>query len=293
MSGGSGGSYRPRMQLLLSDDEINGNLRERLRDYNDRDTEAIQRHIRGLRDALRQTDSDVIETRYGGSVIRNTYVNGLSDVDVLLIVNDTSLSGRDPRSVIKKMAELIQRRMPKSDVSYGDMAVTIKYTDGHEVQVLPAIKTKSGVRVADPSRNRWSKVVRPANFARKLTQVNQANNGRVVPAIKLTKALIERQVQSRRDHISGYHLESLAIDAFRNYKGPYDQKSMVNHLCAYASKAVLQPIKDSTGQSRNVDDYMGPQKSAERQRAVRTFTTIRTNLNSCRSESDVDNLFPF
>ena len=293
MSGGSGGAYRPRMQLLLSDDEVNGNLRERLRDYNDRDTEAIQRHIRGLRDALRQTNSEVIETRYGGSVIRNTYVNGLSDVDVLLTVNDTSLSGRDPRSVIKKMAELIQRRMPKSDVSYGDMAVTIKYADGHEVQVLPAIKTKSGVRVADPSRNRWSRVVRPANFARKLTQVNQANKGRVVPAIKLTKALIERQVQSKRDHISGYHLESLAIDAFRSYKGSYDHKSMVNHLCAYASKAVLQPIKDSTGQSRNVDDYMGPQGSAGRQRAVRTFTTVRTNLNSCRSESDVDNLFPF
>ena len=292
MSGGSGGKYRPRIQLLLSDDEINRNLRERLRDYNERDTEAIQRHIRGLRDALRQTNSEVIETRYGGSVIRNTYVNGLSDVDVLLIVNDTSLSGRDPRSVIKKMAELIQRRMPKSDVTHGDMAVTVRYTDGHEVQVLPAIKTKSGVRVADPSRNRWSKVVRPANFAQKLTQTNQANRGRVVPAIKLTKALLVRQVQSKRDHISGYHLESLAIDAFRNYKGPFDRKSMVNHLCAYASKAVLQPIQDSTGQSRNVDDYMGPQGSAERQRAVRTFTTIRTNLNSCRSESDIDNLFP-
>ena len=191
------------------------------------------------------------------------------------------------------MAELIQRRMPKSDVSPGDMAVTIRYADGHEVQVLPAMKTKSGVRVADPSRNRWSKVVRPANFARKLTQVNQANKGRVVPAIKLTKALIERQVQSKRDRISGYHIESLAIDAFRNYNGPYDLKSMVNHLSAHASKAVLQPIKDSTGQSRNVDDYMGPQGSAERQRAVRTFTTLRTNLNSCRSESDIDNLFPF
>ena len=280
------------MQLLLSDDEINRNLRERLRDYNERDTEVIQRHIRGLRDALRQTNNEVIETRYGGSVIRNTYVNGLSDVDVLLIINDTSLSGRDPRSVIKKMAELIQKRMPRSDVSHGDMAVTIRYADGHDVQVLPAIKTKSGVRVADPSRNRWSRVVRPANFAQKLTQINQANNGRVVPAIKLTKALIERQVQSKRDHISGYHLESLAIDAFRNYKEPYDHKSMVNHLCTYASRAVLQPIKDSTGQSRNVDDYMGPQGSTERHRAVRTFTNIRTNLNSCRSQSDVDNLFP-
>ena len=132
MSGGSGGAYRPRMQSLLSDDRVNGYLRERLRDYNDRDTEAIQRHLRGLRDALRQTGNEVIETRFGGSVIRNTYVDGLSDVDVLLIVNDTSLSGRNPREVIEKMAELIQRRMPRTDVSAGDMAVTVKYADGHE-----------------------------------------------------------------------------------------------------------------------------------------------------------------
>ena len=291
MSGGSGGAYGLRMQLPIGDDTVNGYLRERLREYNDRDTEAIQRHIRGLRDALRQDTDEVIEIRYGGSVIRHTYVNGLSDVDALLILNDTTLSGRDPRTVIGRMAELIQRRMPNTNVSTGDLAVTIKYSDGHEVQVLPAIRTKSGVRIANPSQNQWSNVVHPERFARKLTQTNQANNGRVIPAIKLTKALVERQVQSKRDHISGYHIESLAIDAFKNYNGPYDLKSMVNHLTAYSSKAVVQPIKDSTGQSRNVDDYMGPQNSPTRHRAVRTFTGIRNNLNNCRSEADLDNLF--
>ena len=266
MSGGSGRGYGTLMQLLLSDDRVNEHLRERLHDYNDRDTEAIQRHIRGPRVALRQDGSEVIETRFGGSVIRNTYVNGLSDVDTPMIVNDTSLSGRDPRSVINRMEELIQRRMPNTNVSAGDMAVTVTYSDRHEIQVLPAIRTKSGVRVADPSRNRWSRVVHPERFARKLTEINQANNGRVIPAIKLTKALVERQVQSNRDHISGYHIESLATDAFRNYDGPYDRKSMVNHLTSYASRAVRKTIKDSTGQS-NVDDYMGPEGSAERQRA--------------------------
>ena len=208
-----------------------------------------------------------------------------------MIVNDTSLSGHDPRSVIKKMEELIQRRMPNTKVSSGDMAVTVTYSDGHEIQVLPAIRTKSGVRVADPSRNRWSRVVHPERFAHKLTEVNQANNRQVIPAIKLTKALVERQVQSKRDHISGYHIESLAIDAFRNYDGPYDRKSMVNHLTSYASKAVLKPINDSTGQSRNVDDYMGPEGSAERHRAAKNFTTIRHKLNTCRSQADLDNLF--
>ena len=113
-------------------------------------------------------------TRFGGSISRHTYVDGLSDVDVLLTVNDSSLSGQAPRVVIQKMAELIQKRMPQTKVSKGDLAVTVKYSDNHEIQVLPAIRTKSGVRIANPSRNQWSGVLHPERFAQKLIPV-QAN----------------------------------------------------------------------------------------------------------------------
>ena len=111
----------------------------------------------------------------------------------------------------------------------------------------------------------------PERFAKKLTQVNQANRGQVIPAVKLTKALAHRLIRSDRDKITGYHMESLAIEAFRNYQGPADLKSMVKRLTDYASTAVKQPIKDSTGQSRHVDDYMGGQGSAARQKGGGQF----------------------
>ena len=98
--------FVPRPLPTLTDEQVNAYLRDKLRDYNQRDTDAINRHIRGLRDALEQSGTDVLPTTFGGSVSRNTYVNGLSDVDVLLIVNDSSLSGRDPQAVIQYMAEL-------------------------------------------------------------------------------------------------------------------------------------------------------------------------------------------
>ena len=60
--GGSGGRFVPRPRPTLTDEQINGCLRDKLRDYNDRDTEAINRHIRGLRDALEQTGADVLPT---------------------------------------------------------------------------------------------------------------------------------------------------------------------------------------------------------------------------------------
>ena len=233
----------------------------------------------------------MLPTRFGGSVSRHTYVDGLSDVDILLTVNDSSLSGRDPRAVIQRMAELIQRRMPRTQVRTGRLAVTVTYADGHEIQVLPAIRTRAGIRIANPSRNEWSGVLHPERFAEKLTHVNQANGERVIPAIKLTKVLANRVIRSDNDKISGYHIESLAIEAFKNYQGATDRKSMVSHFLQFSSSAVKQPIRDSTGQSRFVDDYMGRSGSDARVKAATHFQQMKNRLERARSESDLDNLF--
>ena len=289
--GGSGGGFFPPPRQSMTDEQINGYLRDKLRDYNDRDIEAINRHIQGLRDALEQTGNDVLPTRFGGSVSRHTYVDGLSDIDGLVRINDSSLAGQSPKAAIQKMAELIQRRMPNTKVETGSLAVTVKYTDGHEIQLLPAIRTRNGYRIANPTRNEWSGVIHPERFAQKLTQVNQANRGQVIPAVKLTKAFAHRLIRSDRDKIGGYHIESLAVEAFRNYRGTTDLKSMVRHLTDYSATAVHQPIRDSTGQSRYVDDYMGSQGSASRQRAAANFRRMRDSIDQCASKADLDNLF--
>jgi len=275
----------------MNDNEFNGHLRNMLRNYNNRDHEAVNRHIKGLRSALEQDADDVIRPLFGGSVSKHTYVDGLSDVDVLMTVNDSSLSGQSPKKVIQHMADLIKKRMPQTNVSTGKLAVTVSYSDGLEIQILPAIKTKSGIRIPDPKSNGWSRVIHPKKFAEKLTKVNQENQGRVIPAIKLTKGLAARSIQSEKDKISGYHLESLAIEAFNNYRGPHDRKSMINHLLGFSADAVMQPIKDSTGQSRLVDEYLGLPSSPKRKRASAAFRKMQNSLNSCRSATDLDNLF--
>ena len=289
--GGSGGRFVPQPRQPASDDQINGWLRNWLRDYNDRDTEGINRHIQVLRDALEQTNFDVLPTRFGGSLSRHTYVDGLSDVDVLARINDSTYSGQSPRAVIQKMAQLIQQRLPNTEVRHGDLAVTVEYSDGLEIQVLPAIRTRAGYRIANPIRNKWSGVIHPERFAQKLTQINRANRGQVIPAVKLTKALAHRLIRSNREKITGYHIESLAVEAFRNYRGPTDLKSMVKHLTNYSATAVHQPIRDSTGQSRYVDDYMGGQGSAARQRAAANFSRMRDSIDNCKSQADINNLF--
>ena len=295
MSGSSGrslsGPWRQPNQATLTDAEINRCLRDLLRVYNARDTQAVSRHVQVLSDSLKLRDDDVVHTLFGGSVSKHTAINGLSDVDVLAIVNDSSLSGQSPAAVIRLMAQRIRQRLPQTNVSTGDLAVTVRYSDGIEVQVLPAIRTKSGVRIADPKTNSWSNVVYPERFARKLTQINQRNDGKVVPTVKLAKSLAAHMIPSDRDHISGYHMESLAIEAFKNYQGPQDLKNMIRHFVDFSSRAVIKPITDPTGQSRHVDEYMGQQSSVRRQRATKSFQRMRHRFDVCGTKEDIENLF--
>ena len=270
---------------------INGWLRDQLKEYNDRDHKAINGHIDNLRDALEQNEGDVIRPLFGGSVHKHTYVDGLSDVDVLMMINDSNLTRQRPRIVIEHMGSLIRQRLPKTKIRTGRLAVTVTYSDGVEIQLLPAIRRKDGIRIANPSKNRWSGVIHPDRFAAKLTKVNQARKGQVIPAIKLMKGLANQVIANKDERVSSYHMESIDIEAFRNYQGPTDLRSMVIHFCKSASKIVLDPIRDSTGQSRNVDDYMGRAKSPRRRRASKNFQRMLNRFSVCRTARHLDRLF--
>ena len=275
----------------MTEDRFNEYCENLLARYTRRNQEAVTRHLQSLSDIIRD-EGHVVQTMYGGSVQRGTYVTGLSDVDVLLIVNQSSFANQTPARVIQQVRRTIEGRLPQNDVSAGNLAVTVGYAGGIEIQVLPAIRTGSGgVRIAEPGSTGWSNVVHPENFADRLAEVNSANNGRVVQIIKLAKAMANCHIRRPSRKFSGYHLESLAIRAFRNYRGPQDPKAMLNHFLSHSVTAVSSPIADSTGQSGYVDEYLGPANSRLRNRASTYFSQMRSKVNSCRTRAQFNDLF--
>ena len=245
----------------MPDDRFNEYCEALLAQYTRKNTQTVTQRLESLCGFLRQ-EGDVVQTMFGGSVKKGTYVTGLSDVDVLLIVNQSSLVNQSPAKVIEYVRETIQHRLRQNTVSAGNLAVTVSYSDGTEIQILPAIRTNTGgVRIAEFGSTKWSNVARPDDFARKLAKVNTARDGRVVPVIKLAKAMADCFITRPSRKISGYHMESLAIDAFRDNQGPLDPKAMLVHLLGHSMDAVMSPIADSTGQSRYVDEYLGPADS--------------------------------
>ena len=80
--------------------------------------------------------------------------------------------------------------------------------------------------------------------------------------------------------LSGYHIESLAIEAIKYYNGSMTVKAIVKRILDNASSRVLTPIKDITGQSRTVDSYLGRANSTERRMAADVLATIVRKMDA-------------
>ncbi len=273
--------------------QVNGLLDDTLRELNDRDVDAVREHLDTVKRTLEADQNGVIELLFGGSVRKHTYVDGLSDIDVLVILNRSDLAGKSPQEAITAFADRLRQRFPGTEIQPGKLAVTIRYKDGTEIQILPALKTATGLRISRRSGEGWSNVVRPDGFARKLTSINQSQGGGVVPTIKLFKSLLDSSESGVK--LSGYHVESMAIEAFRNYSGPRTRKEMLQHLVSRTTELVKTPIKDQTGQSLHVDDYLGTANSQERARVSHRLTRLQKRIEGADRATDIGiwrELFP-
>jgi hypothetical protein len=268
------------------DAHVEGLLQDTLSDLNDRDVKGIQSHLETISKALSKDIEGTVQLVFGGSVRKHTYADGISDVDALVCLNDTSLDGKSPEQVMAPFEQHLRDRLPNTKISRGRLATTVKFSDGHEVQLLPAVKTATGYRIPNADGQGWSNVIAPDQFAKKLTDVNKAQGGRVVPIIKLYKTL--NDAVPKPAQLSGYHIESLAIEAFENYTGRQTSKDMLRHFCEQAMVRVLSPILDNTGQSVRVDDYLGDANSRMRKQASQAIANLARKIHKADEDLSLD-----
>jgi hypothetical protein len=246
-----------------------------------RDSDTTSEHLDELREVIEEEGIGAVDMRFGGSVKKHTYVDGLSDVDVFLCIDKTDLADASPTEVLNYVKNRIQRANLSDvrEVSVGRMAVTVTFADGEQIQLLPANRKGDGYEISN-GKGDWSHVVRPDKFASKLTEVNQQNNGKVVPVVKLAKGIISQLPEDQQ--VSGYHVESMAIEIFKSYPEaePRTPKAMLRYFFEHAKDIVKTPIKDKTNQSIHVDDDLGPENSPERVRASYTLDRISRKMKN-------------
>jgi hypothetical protein len=254
---------------------VNEVLSEALRRFNDRDVELTRDRLQAIQEALGPLAVELDRLLFGGSVAKHTYIDGLSDVDALVVLDAADVA---PNELVERLRASLSRRLSSGDVAdiaAGTLAVTVRYRDGTEIQLLPAVERDGRTSIASEDGTTW-RHIRPRKFAEKLTQVNQANSQQVVPTIKLAKAVLQNLPEA--SHLSGYHVEAIAVDAFRSYDGRRDRASMLVHFIRHAEQAVLRPTGDITGQSVHIDQHLGPPNSQARQNVSAALGRIASQL---------------
>src|SRR5437868_11411682 len=73
-----------------------GLLAEKLASANSRDVGKVSDRLDEIKGALEGPLENSIDSLFGGSVAKHTYVDGMSDIDSLLILNDSTLERSKP-----------------------------------------------------------------------------------------------------------------------------------------------------------------------------------------------------
>jgi len=213
-------------------------------------------------------------------VAKHTDVDGLSDVDALVTLDRQDLIGKPPKEVLDTFLRTLLDKLPRADVQSiekGRLAVTVTYEDGLEIQLLPALRTRQTIAIASADGNDWSDT-KPRIFERELTRLNTRLNFALVPTIKLFKSIISTLPEQKR--LSGYHVESLVADAAKDYDGVKTARAFLLHALDQAAQRVLKPLRDTTGQSRTVDAYLGPAGSLERRNVSLALSGMKRRLEA-------------
>jgi hypothetical protein len=259
-------------------------LADCLADYNSRDTEIIGSILDRIKADLGKEFELAVDLRFGGSVSKNTFVNGLSDIDALVLLHPTDAAGKSPEQLREIFAEKLQARFGADAVREGHLAVTLN-AYGQEIQLLPAMAEGGRLKISSHDGKHWS-TIRPRAFSVELTKLNKELDSKLVPTIKLAKGILAGLPEQRQ--ISGYHAEVLAVAIFRGYMGDKTPKDMLRHLFDRLPDAVRQPIGDPTGQSMYVDEYLGPAKSVQREIVADAVDRIARRIRNADGAKSVD-----
>ena len=265
-------------------------LNKLLVEINDRDEAATQRLLDDVQRGLAAEGIETEDILFGGSVAKHTFVSGLSDVDALVLFDRDAWANRSPEEVKELLADHVRDRYGRGAVSVGALAVTVVH-EGTTVQLLPALRFRQQFQIASSDGLEWSRIA-PRRFAAALTRANKKLGAKLVPCIKLAKAIMASLPERHR--LTGYHTEAMAINVFREYEGARTSHAMLRYFFDNANTHVLKPIRDASGQSVHVDEYLGSENSLRRRIVGNALARIARrirNADGARSSKRWQELF--
>lgn len=152
-----------------------------------------------------------------GSYDRDTIIKPLDDVDLFLVLKESSYIdeyGRlpNPQSVLTKMKNYLNSTTHYAGkVKQDRPCVTIHLSD-KKFDILPCFgNDNAGYQIPNYELNGWM-YTNPVLHSSELTTTNQSCSGKVVPLVRIIKYW-NREMNGKK--IPSFHIEEMAINTFR------------------------------------------------------------------------------
>lgn len=265
-------------------------LAQELTAANDRDVAAVKARLEEIKQILGER-VQVEQVMYGGSIAKRTAVEGVSDVDALVVLDRADALESTPVEFLRQFAKELRAQLSSHDVQTvtpGTLAVTVTFHDGMEIQLLPATRKGEEVMIGKADGAGW-RVTEPKVFRDALSSANAQTGGQLIRVVKLYKLVNDRLPAQKQ--LSGYHIEALALEVFRAQEGAAALRDMLLRFLEASAHRVLARIPDMTGQSRYVDEYLKEDGSIERRNIAQTLLGLRRRLDAATSKGEWKTVF--
>ena len=162
-----------------------------------------------------EKDFLVLDSFLTGSYRRSTMISPLNevDVDIFVVLNPKYYTAQGQTDLLNAVrASLLKTYTKTPKIRPDGHAVTITFTD-FKVDVVPGFLRKGGgYLIPDTSGLRWI-ATDPKLHVEIWSQANKADNGDLVPLLKMLKGW-----NASRGLLKSFHLETLALDILTNVK---------------------------------------------------------------------------
>lgn len=174
-------------------------------------TDEASRQHTYLRTELQQR-MEVEDNFLSGSYARRTAIRPLNDIDVFLVLRETTRYSRSstPQAVLEQVRAALAAAYPQKTPRVQARSVNIEFVGtGIAYDVVPAFSERDGVYVIpDRDQSRWIRT-NPRRHAELATAANERSNKRIKPLIKAVKHASRVHGADTRS----FHLEVLSWGA--------------------------------------------------------------------------------
>ena len=193
-----------------------------------------------------------------GSYGRRTRLNPLNDIDIVVVVSDTSVWKDDPETAIRAAGEIVRPEFPECRIRMGAHAAKVMPKDppiaGVHLDVVVARKGPWGTVLEISEREpiaKW-RLSDPEAHAAALSKANEAWCMRLVPLVKQVK---HWNRTTTGDGLKSFHVEALVLKVFAG-AGDISDAEMVAKFFRDASTSILTLTANPAVPDGYVDEGM-------------------------------------